>query len=198
MKRPDACEWGGDRRAVLAVCVAVCIALFTTGCDEQKTPANGSPRGHLSSEAQRNADRARVEQDVRALLDRWVRAFESRDAQGVRSVLGTGPEFVWMEDGEVRYPSVDSIVAALEGFPKEMVFSHRLVDAKVVPMSQDAAWAQVRTSTEIRMSGRTVSAFEGVVLIVAERDQSADAASLWRIVSAHTSTKRPRGGEAPR
>lgn len=133
-------------------------------------------------------DLARVDADVRALLERWATAFESRDAAGVRAVLADDEGFVWLEDGEARYRGKESIVSALASFPPGMTFSHELRDVRVTALSDDAAWAEVSTKTEIRQGESVVAGFEGVVLIVTEK-QEGD----WRIVAGHTSTMRPRG-----
>ncbi|MDX2201082.1 MAG: nuclear transport factor 2 family protein [Phycisphaerae bacterium] len=133
-------------------------------------------------------DRNQVEGEVRALLDRWVRAFESRDEIAIRAVLVDGDRFVWLEDGEARYPSADAVVAALKSFPPGLRFSHKLTSVRVVPLSDDAAWAQLGTATEIRQGERAVSQFSSVVLMLVER-----VAGAWRIAAGHTSS-----GNGPR
>ena len=55
---------------------------------------------------------ARIEGEVRALLDRWILAFESRDEAAIRSVLVEGDRFVWLEDGEARATADGSLRAA--------------------------------------------------------------------------------------
>jgi len=131
---------------------------------------------------------ADVDRDVKDLLDRWKHAFESRDTEGVRSVLATDDRFVWFEDGEPRYRSADEIVRALAAFPPALAFTHALRDVRVVPISNDAAWAHLGTSTKIEHSGRVVSEFTSVVLMIVRREDTG-----WRIHAAHTSTSKPRG-----
>lgn len=81
----------------------------------------------------------------------------------------------------------DDVVAALASFPPGLRFSHELTSVRIVPMSDDAAWAQLTTTTEIRQGERAVSEFTGVVLMLAQRDNGE-----WRIIAAHTSTTRPQ------
>lgn len=134
-----------------------------------------------------NANAAEVDRDVTDLLNRWNGAFDARDLEGVRSVLADHDRFVWLEDGEPRYRSVDEIVRALESLPSELVFTNTLRDIRIVPISEDAAWAQLATSTKIERTGQVVSEFTAVVLMIARRD-----AGGWRIHAAHSSTSRPR------
>jgi ketosteroid isomerase-like protein len=141
----------------------------------------------LGCESPRHPGAADVEQGVRALLDRWLRAFESRDAQAVRSVLAGDDRFIWLEDGEARYKSSGDVVLALAAFPPGLTFSHTIDSARIVPISDDAAWAHLAVTTRIRQGERTVSEFGGVVLMLVER-----APAGWRIVAAHTSTTKPR------
>ncbi|MFN0133387.1 MAG: YybH family protein [Phycisphaerales bacterium] len=150
------------------------VVIFVHGCERQGTQPPV-------------ANTADIDRDVQNLLDRWKRAFEARDLDGVRSVLADDDRFVWLEDGEPRYRSADEIVRAYAGFPKELAFTHTLRDIRIVPISNDAAWAHLATSTKIEHSGRVVSEFTGVVLMIARRD-----ATGWRIHAAHSSTSKPR------
>jgi ketosteroid isomerase-like protein len=132
-------------------------------------------------------DAEQVDGEVRTLLGRWTTAFEARALEDVRSVLTADRDFVWLEDGEARYRNVDEILKALAALPPDLKFTHELGDVRIVPMSQDAAWAQVATTTSIAHGGRVVSNFTSVVLMVVRRD-----AAGWRIHAAHTSTSKPR------
>lgn len=158
------------------VALIVCAALATLGSGCENRPSRQSV-----------ATTAQVNEDVRALLDRWVQSFESRDEIAVRSVLADDERFVWLEDGEARYQSADDVVAALASFPSGLQFLHELTSVRIVPISDDAAWAQLTTTTEIRQGERAVSEFTGVVLLLAQRDNGE-----WRIIAAHTSTTRPQ------
>lgn len=154
--------------------VLVPFAAFLHGC------GRGSPKSA-------SADAPEIMREVTTLLNRWTNAFESRDLDGVRSVLAEDKQFIWLEDGEPRYRSVDAIVNSLASFPPDLAFTHALGDVQIVPISEGAAWAHVATSTKIEHSGRTVSEFTSVVLMIIRRDESE-----WRIHAAHTSTSKPR------
>lgn len=159
----------------LATAIALLlVAIFAHGCErgEKQPPI---------------ANAADIDRDVESLLDRWKRAFEARDLDGVRSVLADDDRFVWLEDGEPRYRSADDIVRAYASFPKELSFTHTLRDIRIVPISNDAAWAHLATSTKIEHSGRVVSEFTGIVLMITRRD-----ATGWKIHAAHSSTSKPR------
>lgn len=148
----------------------------------------GAPGCNDAAQTPAVANSQRVEADVRALLDRWIRAFETRDLDGVRSVLATDNRFIWLEDGESRYQSPDAVVAALASFPPALSFSHALSASRVVPISDRAAWVHLAAKTEIRQGDQVVSAFPSVVLMLVERDQE-----TWRIVAAHSSTPKAQG-----
>jgi len=135
-------------------------------------------------------DAASADADVRGLLTRWERAFESRNEVEVRAVLRDDDRFVWLEDGQARYRSVDSIVAALGAFPDDLRFDYSVSDIGVVPLAPNAVWVRMSTRTEIFQSDATVSEFRGVVTMLVERD----AEGVWRISSAHTSNLTRPGG----
>lgn len=150
------------------------VAVFVHGCERHGTQPSA-------------VNTADVDRDVKSLLDRWKQAFEARDLEGVRSVLAEDDRFIWLEDGEPRYRSADEIVRVYDGFPKELAFTHTLRDIRIVPISNDAAWANLATSTKIEHNGRVVSEFTGVVLMIVRRE-----ATGWRIHAAHSSTSKPR------
>jgi ketosteroid isomerase-like protein len=163
------------RRCGVATIIAwLFVAIFVHGCEhrEMQPPI---------------ANAADIDRNVLDLLDRWKRAFEARDLVGVRSVLAVDDRFVWLEDGEPRYRNADDIVRAYASFPKELSFTHTLLDIRIVPISSDTAWAHLATSTKIEHSGRVVSEFTGVVLMITRRD-----AAGWKIHAAHSSTSIPR------
>ena len=167
--RTPTCRFRGGAAIALLL-----VAAFVHGCERHGTRAPV-------------VNTADVDRDVKSLLDRWKQAFEARDLEGVRSVLAEDDRFVWLEDGEPRYRSADEIVQAYAGFPKELAFTHALRDIRIVPISNDAAWAHMATSTQIEHGGRVVSEFTGVVLMIARRE-----ATGWRIHAAHSSTPKPR------
>jgi ketosteroid isomerase-like protein len=157
-----------------AVIALLLVAVFVPGCKREEAQPLG-------------VNAADVDRGVTNLLNQWTKSFESRDIEGIRSVLAADDRFVWLEDGEPRYRSADEIVRAYESFPKELAFNHTLRDIRIVPISSDSAWAHMATSTRIEHSGRVVSEFTGVVLMIARRD-----ATGWRIHAAHSSTSNPR------
>lgn len=157
-----------------AFIIIASLSVLTAGC---RTPASQHPA----------IDEQRVQENVRAVLDRWVQSFESRNEAAVRSVLTEDDRFVWLEDGEARYQSVDEVVAALASFPPGLRFAHQLTSVRIVPMSKSAAWAQLATLTEIRHGEQLVSEFAGAVLMLVRHEHGE-----WRIVAAHTSTTKPQ------
>jgi uncharacterized protein (TIGR02246 family) len=167
------------RFGVVMVMVSLLVAIFVNGCERQ----GGQPSVMSTVD---------IERDVKNLLDRWEQAFEAHDLEAVRSVLADDDRFVWLEDGEPRYRSADDIVRAYASIPKELAFTHTLQDIHIVPISSDAAWAHLATSTKIEQSGRVVSEFTGVVLMIVRREVDG-----WRIHAAHSSTSNPRS-PAPR
>lgn len=160
--------------ACAALITITALAALGTGCEDRRSrhPA---------------ANHAHVEGDVRALLNRWIQSFESREETAVRSVLADDERFVWLEDGEVRYQSADDVVSALASFPPGLQLSHELTSVRIVPMSDAAAWAQLATTTEIRQGERVLSEFTGVILMLIQHDHGE-----WRIIAAHTSSTNPR------
>lgn len=156
-----------------AVLTTAALAIFATGRKEGRTPHS-------------TADLRHVEGDVRVMLDSWIQSFESREEYAVRSVLADDERFVWLEDGEARYQSVNDVVVALASFPPGLQFSYELTSVRIVAMTDSAAWAQLGTTTQVRQGEHVLSEFTGAVLMLVQRDDGE-----WRIIAAHTSTIKP-------
>ncbi|REJ85498.1 MAG: nuclear transport factor 2 family protein [Acidobacteria bacterium] len=128
-----------------------------------------------------------VDEEVRSMLEEWRSAFERRDPTAIRAILSERSDFVWLEDGEVRYPTRESVLSALGAFPDDLQFRYHLHDVEVLTLRSDAAWVRLSTRTEIVRDSETVSTFEGVVSMLTEKREG-----RWQIVAAHTSNRTRR------
>ena len=165
------------RRPALGGTIALLVAVVLCGC----APSPEAPPAAAA------VDPETTDGEVRMLLDQWVDAFETRDPASVEKVLSDAPSFVWLEDGEVRYPTRDAILAALASFPEDLAARYELDEIVVRPVETGHAWVRMTTRTEIEQGGEIVSSFDGVVTMLVER-----ASSGWRIAAAHTSNRRAR------
>jgi len=166
------------KRLIPSAVASLAMVLLAGGCvcpDIDCAVSVSSPRA------------AEIDSDVRAFLNQWVTAFESRDIDAVRSILTDDERFVWLEDGETKYPTVDAVAAALASFPPALQFDYRLENVQVSPIGPDAAWARMNTHTEIHQGDETVAQFRGVVSMFLENKYGE-----WRIVAAHTSNVNQR------
>ena len=175
--KSDASPWTiadrpGHRRSWLLAVLALAL-VFQSACG----PGSVAPE----------VDPEEIDREVRLLLEQWVDAFETREPSAVEEVLSDRPGFVWLEDGEVRYPDRQSILSALAGFPPNLAAIYELDGIEVSPVGDQHAWARMSTRTRIEQDGVVVSAFDGVVTMLVERSSGA-----WRIAAAHTSNRRPR------
>lgn len=126
---------------------------------------------------------ARREAELGAFLDRWVAAFGAADPDEIRAVCSSAPEFAWYEDGELRYPSVDRILAALAALPDGMRFETTYSDVRTRFLREDVATVGARFVSDAH--GPFELHLEGAVTFVAAREDGD-----WRIVLGHTSTRR--------
>lgn len=147
--------------------VAVCIAALLVACAQlQQTQGAGS----------------KLTEEVAAFLSDYLAAIGSRDVARIRAAYVSDARFGWIEDGKVRYRSVDEVLASLATFPAGSAIRTELKDLAVVPVSQSGAyaWATFRTSVGEGPSGFT---FGGAISFTLERHGTA-----WKIVGGHTSS----------
>lgn len=138
------------------------------------------------------ADETAVTAEVEALLDRWIAAFASGKAGELRA-LYVADGFQWIEDGELRYDSVDAVVKRVEAMPPGLELKTTLADTRVTVLSADHAAATTGFATTMVLGPQQTVQFDGVMTLLTERTGDG-----WRIREGHTSTRRqnlPRGSE---
>lgn len=121
-----------------------------------------------------------LQAQVRGTIERYVHGVETRDTTAIRAAFVQDGRLAWLEGGEVRYRSVDAMLASLAGFPADAAVRTRLDDLTIVPVGSDGAHAWARFETTV--SGPGGFSFEGALSLVLERT-----ADGWRIVGGHTS-----------
>jgi len=152
-------------RLVLRVLIAFACGL-AVACGSPPSTEGGSP-GDVAGE-------------VRTTIERYLQGVESRDTAAIRAAFVDDGRLAWMEGGEVRYRSVDAMLASLEGFPPDAAVHTRLDDLTIVPVGTDGAHAWARFQTTV--SGPGGFAFGGALSLVLERTPRG-----WRIVGGHSS-----------
>lgn len=89
---------------------------------------------------QTEADLGAVTRGVGELLQRWSDAGEALDWDAVASTYANEEGFVWIEQGEVRYPDYASIVAGLDqARAMQAKIRNDISDIAVTPLGPDAA-----------------------------------------------------------
>jgi len=137
----------------------------------------------LADAAQEDATSSERHAELEAFVERYLDAFNSQDADGIRSVCSAREAFAWFEDGELRYPSVDRILEVIAAMPPGMRFETRLEGRELRLVSDEVA--TLATGFVTTASGPATFSFEGSMTLVLERESDG-----WRILLGHTSTKR--------
>lgn len=158
-------RWGGWRVPVLLVLVG----LTAVACELSEGDG-------VSSEGGEPMDAARE------LLGDYLAALEARDTAAIRAAIRDDGRFAWLEDGTMRYWSVDAILTGLEAFPPEMPISTRTEEITVVPVGERGAHAWTGFTTMIG-EGEGAYVFGGMLSFVLERGDDG-----WRVVGGHTSS----------
>ncbi|HEX3926917.1 MAG TPA: nuclear transport factor 2 family protein [Gemmatimonadales bacterium] len=139
------------------------------------------------------AHRTAVIDSVRTMLDAWRGAMNQRDFARAVRFYSPGPDFRWLEDGEVRYTTRDELAnAMLTLAPTLRAFDLSLEEPAITPLAPGTAvvtatFAQKMTDT----SGRVHGVAGAVSLTVVHAD------SGWQIVVGQTSTLTPPAPAPP-
>ncbi|NNF12035.1 MAG: DUF3225 domain-containing protein [Gemmatimonadetes bacterium] len=162
------------------VLTALFLALSASACERTDRSVDGVP---VSGDQGSATDPST---EVLAVLDRYLRAVESRDSATIRSLYVGDGRFVWIEDGMVRYRSADDVLEGLTAFPVEMPMRTTLTNPVVVRVGDNGAHAHTEFTTSIGEGGSGFS-FGGVMSFFLESGPEG-----WRIVGGHVSSPRAR------
>jgi ketosteroid isomerase-like protein len=155
----------------LIICVMFCISFY--GCES-------------ASENSRFPDVAALTTEIERFLNSYFEAFGSRDTVRLREMFTDDDRFFWIDDGSVRYRSVDAVFEAIAGFRPDFDIQTELGNVGVAPLGDGTVYA----FTEFQSRGGTPEfqfQFGGVMTFALERD-----GDTWRIVGGHSSTPRDR------
>ncbi|MCH7857752.1 MAG: hypothetical protein IIB37_13440 [Gemmatimonadetes bacterium] len=128
-----------------------------------------------------------LEDAVAGFLDSYFLAIETRDAALLQDMYVADGRFEWIEDGEIRYRSLDDVLAALASLPANAAIRTAYDGREITPVGTAGARVSTRFWTVI---GEGPSAFEfgGMMTMVLE-----DGPTGWQIVGGHTSSARQDG-----
>ena len=132
------------------------------------------------------SDPANMAPTVEAFLGQYLSALERHDEAAVRAAYVSDGRFSWIEDGRVRYRSVDEVLAGLRAIPRGARIRTELTGLTIVPLGSNGAhaWASFRTTIGSPPSG---FAFAGALSFVLERN-----GQTWAIVGGHSSSEARR------
>lgn len=140
-----------------------------------------SPESNDKVQAQSQSDQTSVTQ----FIEHYRRVLNEADPEKIRPLYRDDDAFVWITDGVVRYPTVDSLIAAFRASMKSgMRFETTVADMKVLNHTPELASAYFSFETVGTMKGQADFKFSGAISMLLRRD----AESNWQVWQGHTST----------
>ena len=162
-------------RRLFAVLAATILAL---GC---RPPSSGE----LSDDRS-----AAIRDSVHTFLGTWSEGGEDGSWDRMLERYADHPDFVWVEDGRVRYRSVRAVGEGLRGLEAQFAGSSTaFVEPSVTPLAPGLAHVATRFETTLRRDdGATVSFGGAMTMTTIHADDG------WKVLHGHTSSARPRQG----
>lgn len=158
--------------------VSVVCLLLATGC-------------RPSSSAELTEDRAAAIQDsVRAFLATWSEGVPDGDWETMLERYVEHPNFVWVEDGQIRYRSVQAVGEAVGALEARFTGSStEFVEPSITPLAPGLAHVATRFRTTLRREEGPDVAYGGAMTMTIVH-----AADGWKVLHGHTSSSRPGEG----
>jgi hypothetical protein len=128
--------------------------------------------------------------EIETFLGSYLGAIEARDAVTLRDQLAESSRYLWVEEGAIRYRSVENMLKGLAAFPPDTPLETDFSLLHVARVGSDGAHAAGSFETRVG-TGPASFSFSGLMTFALERS-----AGSWRIVGGHVSSPPPgdRGG----
>ncbi len=110
-------------------------------------------------------------------------AFAAADTALIRELYVEDGRLVWLEDGVVKYRSVEDIFSSLAALPAGSRAETRFTDPQIQVFDAKHATVSAAFATTFTNPGGEGFAFGGAISMVLERNENA-----WQVLSGHTST----------
>lgn len=134
------------------------------------------------------SSRTAIDAEVRAFLLKFDASLSGREETAVRDVY-VDQGLTWYEDGDLRYESVEAVLAALKGFPEGMQIKTEYTDVRVKPHTLNLATVSAAFDTKVTAERSPGFGWAGAMTMLVEKN-----AGSWRVLNGHSSTPSPRGG----
>lgn len=180
-------ESGDLRPAVLTVAAAAICALAACGeGDAPRAATSDSPSDPPGAAS--GADLSAAAAEARTAVEAYVAAVNAMDLDSAGSFYTDTPDFLWIEDGALRYRSARESRESLAALVA-MASSTELTvsDLSVAALSPGIVVATCQFVQTVGVEGGGDFAFAGAMTIVLRRENG-----RWLFVSGHTSSARPR------
>ena len=156
--------------------VVLLLALGGAGC--QPPAAVGLSDAHSDA----------IADSIRSMLTAWSEGTRQESLDRLADRYADDPRFIWVEDGRVRYRSVDAIREAVESL-KTQFSSERteFIEPSTTPLAPGVAHVATRFRTTLRReSGSEIRYGGAMTMTLIHTDEG------WKMLSGHTSTQQTR------
>ena len=118
-------------------------------------------------------------------IEHYRETLNRADPTKIRALYRDDGSFVWITDGVVRYPTVDSLIDAFRKSLKSGIrFETTFAEVSVLPHESELASAYLSFETEGTMKGDSAFKFSGAISMILKRNEHGS----WQVWQGHTST----------
>ncbi len=165
------------RRRSFRTVLSLLGVIILSGCMSQRITTLNATRS------------AEIVVEVESFLRHYRAVYNDGDLVAIRKLYVDDERFAIYEDGELQYPTPQAIIDALTSFPPGMGMQTTATILSVTPLADDLATASTTYETTITMPDDRTFEFGGVMTALLERGDDD-----WKVITAHTSSRRERGG----
>ena len=160
--------------------VVVAVAILAAGCVDRDSTALSKDHA------------AAIRDSVAAFLSAWSEGAGPGEWDRLGERYADDPDFVWLEDGQVRYASAEGVRSAFEGLRQGFVgVRTEFDDPRITPLAPGVAVVATRFHTTLRRDEGAPVRYGGAMTMTV-----LDTEDGWKVLQGHTSSGgRDRGAD---
>lgn len=125
---------------------------------------------------------------VQEVFDQYITQLKEQNLSNLDRFFSDDARFYWVEDGQIQYPSPESLIASLSHFlPSLERIDLQVSKSKVDVLGGETALLYAEYTQSVRMKNGLSLEMEGAFSIVLIRE-----AGNWKFLVGHSSTQKPR------
>lgn len=138
-------------------------------------------------------NRKKLSGEITSMFHQYVAQLNQMDLTDLQSYFSDNPDFYWIEEGILRYPTKQKLIESLKSFYPNLEASHMEYENEhIYIIDENYATLSMQFQQKIEMKSGFGFEIKGVLSVLLLKENG-----RWTFLSGHTSTINPNAPKRP-